>query len=215
VKLPLYLHTDACQAAGYLDLSVARLGIDLLSLNGSKIYGPRGSGLLYIKHGTQLEALIYGGGQERGRRSGTENVAAAVGLGEALEQAQMRRAAETQHLAPLRDGLLKQLIATIPNSLVNGDMKHRLPGNLNLTFPGLDGQSLVLYLDQAGIMASTGSACSSGDQEPSHVLLALGRSETEASASLRLTLGRGTTADELAYVAEQLPPIVARLRQIA
>jgi cysteine desulfurase len=211
VTLPLYLHTDACQAAGYLDLSVTRLGVDLLSLNGSKIYGPRGSALLYIKYGTKLEPLIYGGGQERGRRSGTENVAAIVGLAVALELAQKQRGAEGKRLAALRDDLLKKIEASLPSSILNGEMKHRLPGNLNLTFPGLDGQALVLYLDQAGILASTGSACSSGDAEPSHVLLAIGRSEAEAAASLRLTLGRETTQEQIDYVVEKLPPIVERL----
>ncbi len=211
VTLPLYLHSDACQAVGYLDLSVTRMGVDLLSLNGSKIYGPRGIGLLYVKYGTKLEPLIYGGGQERGRRSGTENVAAIVGLGEALERAQVKRSDEGKRLAVLRDDLLKKLEASLPSLILNGETKHRLPNNLNLTFHGLDGQSLVLYLDQAGIQASTGSACSSGDTEPSHVLMAIGRSKSEAGASLRLTLGRGTTAEEIAYVAAKLPPIVERL----
>ncbi len=211
VTLPLYLHTDSCQAAGYLDLSVTRMGVDLLTLNGSKIYGPRGSGLLYIRYGTKLEPLIYGGGQERGRRSGTENVAAIVGLGEALERGQTKRSDESRRLAALRDDLLKKLEVSLPSLILNGEMKHRLPNNLNLTFPGLDGQSLVLYLDQAGIQASTGSACSSGDTEPSHVLMAIGRSEAEAGASLRLTLGRATTFEDIVYVAEKLPPIVDRL----
>jgi cysteine desulfurase len=214
IPLPLYLHSDACQASGYLDLSVARLGVDLLSLNGSKIYGPRGSGVLYIRHGTELEPLIYGGEQERGRRSGTENVAAAVGLGEALERAQQKRYFASRSLILMRDSLLKKLKESIPNLIINGDMKHRLPGNLNLTFSGLNGQSLVLYLDQVGIMASTGSACSSGDDEPSHVLRAIGRGDEEARASLRLSLGRSTTPEQITYVAEQLPPIVARLREI-
>jgi cysteine desulfurase len=211
ITLPLYLHSDACQAAGYLDLSVTRLGVDLLSLNGSKIYGPRGSGLLYIKHGTKLEPLIYGGGQERGRRSGTENVAAVAGLAVALQRGQAKRLGEAKRLSGLRDHLHERLSAVIVEMIVNGDMKHRLPNNLNLTFPGLDGQSLVLYLDQAGIMASTGSACSSGDEDPSHVLLAIGRSDEEARASLRLTLGYSTTAEQMTYVAEKLPPIVQRL----
>ena len=214
VTLPLHLHTDACQAAGYLDLSVTRLGVDLLSLNGSKIYGPRGSGLLYVKYGTKLEPLIYGGGQERGRRSGTENVAAVVGLGEALERAQLKRSEEGRRVAALRDDLLKKIEASLPSSILNGEKKHRLPNNLNVTFPGLDGQSLVLYLDQAGILASTGSACSSGDAEPSHVLRAIGRSEAEAGSSLRLTLGRETTQEQIDYVAEKLPPIVERLATI-
>ena len=215
LKLPIYLHTDACQAAGYLDLSVDRLGIDLLTLNASKIYGPKGSGLLYIRQGTQLDPLLYGGGQERGRRSGTENVAAAVGLATALAKAQFMRQEETRRLAPLRDDLASRIVAAIPNALVNGGLKQALPGTLNLSLPGLEGQALVLYLDQVGIMASTGSACSSPDLGPSHVLLALGRSNNDAAASLRLTLGRSTTALDLDYVVLQLPAIVARLREIA
>lgn len=215
VKLPLYLHTDACQAPGYLNLQVARLGVDLLSLNGSKIYGPKGSGLLYDRTGTILEPLLRGGGQERGRRSGTENVAAAVGLAKALELATAEREAESHRQAALRDNLWQKLQQSLPDAILNGDLKRRLPNNLNLTIPGVDGQTLVLYLDKAGIMASTGSACSSSSQLPSHVLLALGLTPEQATSSLRLTLGCSTTTKDVEYVAEQLPQIVARLRQIA
>jgi len=215
IKLPLYLHTDACQAAAYLDLSVERLGVDLLTLSGSKIYGPKGSGLLYVRQRTELDPLQYGGGQERGRRSGTENVAAAVGLAVALTKAQALRQPEARRLAPLRDDLARRLTTAIPNVMINGNLNHSLPGTLNLSFPGLEGQALVLYLDQAGIMASTGSACSSADLAPSHVLKAIGRSDADAAASLRLTLGRSTTAASLDVVASKLPPIVARLREIA
>ncbi len=200
--LPLYLHTDAAQAATALDLHVSRLGIDLLTLNGGKMYGPKQSGILYIRTGTQLEPLIYGGGQERGMRSGTENVAFAVGFAKALELVQASRKDEAHRLQQLRDQLQSQLIEAIPNIVVNGDQKHRLPHNLNITVPGLDGESAVLYLDNAGVQASTGSACSIGSEEPSHVLLALGSTSAEANASLRFTLGQNTTEADITEAAQ-------------
>jgi cysteine desulfurase len=214
VERPLYLHTDATQAANYLDLHVTRLGVDLLSLNGSKLYGPKGVGALYIRTGSQLEPLMYGGGQERGRRSGTQNVAGAVGLGVALEQAGQLRDAEARRLGHLRDRLIRELQAAIPHAVLNGDPKRRLPNNINFTFPGAEGEGLVLYLDKQGIQASTGSACSTGNLDPSHVLLAIGRTIDEANSSLRLTLGRTTTGADVDRVVDVLPPIVARLRQL-
>jgi cysteine desulfurase len=210
---PLYLHTDAVQAANFLDLSVSRLGIDLLSLSGSKIYGPKGSGILYVRTGIQIQSLLWGGGQERGHRSGTENVAGVVGFAAALEKTAAVRKPEALRLTQLRDQLWRQL-QNIPDVILNGDPKKRLPNNLNLIIPGLEGQALVMYLDQAGILASTGSACSSGDLDPSHVLLALGRSREQAAASLRLTLGRSTTEADIAKAAELLHPIVERLRSL-
>jgi cysteine desulfurase len=214
VELPLYLHTDACQAPNYLDLHVSRLGVDLMTLNGSKIYGPKGTGALYVRTGTALEPLQYGGGQERGRRSGTENVAGAVGFAQALELAASRRAAEAKRLAPLRDDLIRRLLAAVPGAALNGDPRRRLPNNINLTIPGAEGEAMVLYLDNAHVQASTGSACSTGSLDPSHVLLALGRTPGEANSSLRLTLGRGTTAAHTAHVAEVLPSIIQRLRTL-
>jgi cysteine desulfurase len=214
VTLPLYLHTDASQAAGYLDLHTTRLGVDLLSLNGSKIYGPKGAGLLYIRTGTQLEPLMYGGGQERGRRSGTENTAGVAGLAKALELTAATRDTESHRQAALRDQLIGELRAAIPDAILNGHPTRRLPGNINLTIPGVEGEALVLYLDNAGIMASTGSACSTGDLDPSHVLLAIGRTPAEANASLRLTLGRSTTKPGITQVARELPLIVRRLREL-
>jgi cysteine desulfurase len=211
---PLYLHTDATQAANYLDLHVTRLGIDLLTLNGSKIYGPKGTGALYIRQGTVLEPLMYGGGQERARRSGTENVPGIVGLARALELAAMTRDSESRRLARLRDDLIRRLIAALPDSTLNGDHKRRLPNNANLTIPGAEGEGLVLYLDNAGIMASTGSACTTGSLDPSHVLLAIGRTPAEANSSLRLTLGRSTTPAHIDRVVEVLPGIVQRLREL-
>ncbi len=214
VNRPLYLHTDACQAAGYLDLHVTRLGVDLLVLNGSKIYGPKGAGVLYARQGTTLEPLMYGGGQERGRRSGTENTAGIAGLARALELAAATRAAESRRLTPLRDELTRRLLAPIPGARLNGDPKRRLPGNINLTIPGAEGEAMVLYLDNAGVMASTGSACSTGNLDPSHVLLALGHSAAEANCSLRLTLGRDTDQSAVDAVATVLPPIIRRLREL-
>jgi cysteine desulfurase len=212
---PLYLHTDATQAANYLDLHVDRLKVDLLSLNGSKVYGPKGSGLLYIRQGTALEPLNYGGGQERGRRSGTENLAGAVGLATALEISADIRAAEARRLTALRDDAIRRLRAAIPDAVLNGHSTKRLPNNINLTIPGAEGEGLVLYLDQQGIMASTGSACTTGSLDPSHVLLAIGRTSDEANSSLRLTLGRSTTAEDIDALVAALPPIVSRLRALS
>ena len=214
VSCPLYLHTDAVQAANYLDLHVTRLGVDLLTLNGSKIYGPKGTGALYIRTGTVCEPLFYGGGQERGRRSGTENVSGIVGLAAALKAAASMRDRESRRLAALRDELGAALIAAIPTLMINGDSKRRLPNNLNLTIPGVEGEALVLYLDNAGVLASTGSACSTGSLDPSHVLLAIGRTVAEANSSLRLTLGRSTTAEDIQKVITVLTGVVKRLHEI-
>jgi cysteine desulfurase len=214
VNLPLYLHTDACQAPNYLDLHVARLGVDLLTLGGSKIYGPKGTGVLYVRTGTGLEPLQFGGGQERGRRSGTENVAGAVGLAKALELAAALRTDEARRLTLLRDEFARRLLAALPGATLNGDPKRRLPNNLNFTIPRAEGEALVLYLDNAGIQASTGSACSTGSLDPSHVLTAIGRTPAEAQCSLRLTLGRGTDQTAATRVAEVLPGIVERLHSI-
>lgn len=215
VSTPLYLHTDACQAGGLLDLHVSRLGVDLMTLNGSKIYGPKQIGCLYVRTGTPLESLIYGGGQERGWRSGTENVAGLVGFAVALELAQSRRDDEAKRLTNLRDDTVKALTQAIPDLILNGHPTKRLASNINLTIPGINGETAVLYLDREGIMVSTGSACSTGKADPSHVLLALGRSRSEAEASLRLTLGRATTKADLQTVVTILPSIIKRLRQLA
>ncbi len=214
ITLPLYLHTDAVQAAGYLDLHVTRLGVDLLTIGGSKIYGPKGTGALYVRHGTSLEPLVYGGGQERGRRSGTENVAGIAGLARALELAAAGREAESRRLRALRDQLAAAVTAAVPDARLNGDPRRRLPNNLNLTIPGAEGEAMVLYLDNAGIQASTGSACSTGNLDPSHVLLAIGRTSAEAQCSLRLTLGRSATSGSIGQVIKVLPGIVKRLREL-
>ena len=214
IVLPIYLHSDAVQAPNYLDLHVDRLGLDILTLSGSKIYGPRGTGVLYVRHATELGVLFFGGGQERGRRSGTENVPGIVGFATALKLTQVMHSEESHRVARLRDDLLKKLLIEIPDAIVNGDPKRRLPNNINLTIPNAEGEGMVLYLDNVGILASTGSACSSGDLDPSHVLLAIGRSIKEADQSLRLTLGRDTSEAMCDLVAEKLPEIVKRLREI-
>jgi cysteine desulfurase len=190
---PLILHTDACQAANYLDLHVARLGVDLMTLNGGKIYGPKQSGALYVKAGLELKPLIFGGGQERGLRSGTENVAAAIGFAEALDLAQGMKTEETARLRGLRKTFMEGLAAEVPGVIFNQSVKYHLPNNLHATFPGQDNERLLIKLDGAGIMAAAGSACSADSGEPSHVLKAIGLDDSDARASLRFTMGRGTT----------------------
>ncbi len=202
--LPLYFHTDACQAANYLDLHVSRLGVDMMTLNGSKIYGPKQSGILYAASHVRLEPLIRGGGQERGLRSGTENVAAAVGFARALTLAQERRTAEGQRLTQLHVFALKQFGTELPKVVINGSRKHRLPNNIHLTIPGADNERLLMELDQHRILAAAGSACSASSDTPSHVLRAMGISDADAQASLRLTMGRTTTEADMKKVINTL-----------
>jgi len=201
---PLYFHTDACQAVNYLDLHAARLGVDLMTLNGGKIYGPKQSGALYMRAGVELEPLIFGGGQERGLRSGTENVAGAIGFSWALELAQAMRRHEGERLGQLQKQFIDALQAALPRAVINGSQKHRLPNNVHVTIPGQDNERLLVQLETAGILAAAGSACSASNQEPSHVLRALGISDTAARASLRFTMGRGTTAKALQTTVESL-----------
>ncbi len=208
-KLPLYLHTDACQAANYLDLHVSRLGVDLMTLNGGKIYGPKQSGALYVKGGLQLQPLIDGGGQERGLRSGTENVAASIGFSQALDSTQAMRHDETKRLQILQQQFFSLIDAQLPKVIINGARKQRLPNNVHLTFPGQDNERLLIQLDEAGIMAAAGSACSASDEEASHVLKALGLSDAEAQASLRFTLGRATTTSQITQVVKILGELLA------
>lgn len=193
--LPLYFHTDACQAANYMDLHVSRLGVDLLTLNGGKIYGPKQSGILYIKAGVTLTPLIQGGGQERDLRSGTENVAGAIGFGTALELTQKMRRDETARLQKLQKQFIEQLQNAVPQAVINGSRKYRLPNNVHVTIPGRDNERLLIQLDEAGIMAAAGSACSASSEEPSHVLRAIGLSDADARSSLRFTMGRQTTSE--------------------
>lgn len=204
LDLPLYLHTDACQAANYLDLHVSRRGVDLMTLNGGKIYGPKQSGALFKRAGVELAPLIYGGGQEYGLRSGTENVAANIGFAVALEMAQKTRHAESRRLQILQQQFFKQLADQLPAAIVNGSQKQRLPNNLHLTLPGHDNERLLIKLEEHGVLAAAGSACSASHEEPSHVLRAIGRSAAEARASLRLTMGRPTTADDVNKTVKKL-----------
>lgn len=192
---PLYLHTDACQAALYLDLHVSRLGVDMMTLNGGKIYGPKQSGVLYANSTVSLKPQIVGGGQERGRRSGTENVAFAVGMSLALEKAQANRHDEGGRLQALQSLFFNQIEQKFPTAVINGSRKHRLPNNIHVTFPGIDNERLLMQLDEAGIQAAAGSACSASNDDPSHVLRAMGIDETAARSSLRFTTGHDTTED--------------------
>jgi cysteine desulfurase len=208
-KLPIFLHSDACQAGNYLDLHVARLGLDLMTINGGKIYGPKQSGALYIKGGVQLQPLIDGGGQERGLRSGTESLTAAVGLSTALSEAQALRNAEVSRLKELQQTFFNLFETALPKAKINGTVKYRLPNNVHLTLPGQDNERLLMQLDEAGIMAAAGSACSASNDEPSHVLAALGLSDSEAQSSLRFTMGRATTIEEIETTVQALRTFVS------
>ncbi len=201
---PLLFHTDACQAANYLDLHVSRLGADLMTLNGGKIYGPKQSGVLYVAAHVQLQPVIRGGGQERNLRSGTENVAAAVGFAKALELAQAARHDEVKRLSRLQDRAFKLIAENLPQAVVNGSTKHRLPNNLHLTLPGQDNERLLVELDLQNILAAAGSACSASSEEPSHVLRAMGITDADAQSSVRLTMGRTTTEADIRTALEAL-----------
>lgn len=215
-NLPLF-HTDACQAAGFLDLNVKNLGIDLMTLNGSKIYGPKQIAILYKKSGVKLEPLIYGGGQEFNLRSGTENLPLIVGLAKALELVERNKKFEVKRLTKLRDYFIKKILKLIPQSILNGHAIKRLPNNINVSLLGVEGESVILMLDDYGICASTGSACNSKSLEPSHVITALGKAEAKeiAHSSIRFTLGKFTDKKEIDYVLKVLPGIIERLRSIS
>jgi len=208
-KLPLYVHTDACQAANYLDLHVSRLGVDMLTLNGGKIYGPKQSGVLYVGAHVKLQPQILGGGQERNLRSGTENVAQSVGLAKALDLAQSMRHEESARLSKLQQVFIEKLEA-VPGVIINGSRKKRLPNNVHITIEGSDNERVLVQLDEAGILAAAGSACSASNEEPSHVLRAMGISDRDAQASLRFTMGRQTTLEAVTKTAATLQQLIAR-----
>ncbi len=211
----VYLHTDAVQAVGRIPVNVDELGVDLLSMSAHKLYGPKGAGALYIRKGVRMEPITHGGGQERTRRSGTQDVAGIVGLSRAVELAGQEMAAEAERLTPLRDRLIQGILEGIDHSYLNGHAVKRLPNNANLSFDFVEGESMCLNLDLKGICVSTGSACSSSNLEPSHVLLAMGGPSQLAHGSLRFTLGKWTEPADIDRVLEALPPIVAKLRAMS
>ncbi len=207
-------HTDAVQAAGHLPIDVEKENIDMLSLSAHKFHGPKGTGVLYAKKGILLTNLIEGGAQERGKRGGTENVPAIMGMAAAFEEACQHREEYAKKLTALRDQLIEGL-SGIPHSILNGDAKKRLPGNVNFCFEGIEGESLLLLLDEKGISASSGSACTSGSLDPSHVLLAIGRIHDIAHGSLRLSLSEENTEEEVRYMIKSVEEVVSYLRQMS
>lgn len=213
-KYPLF-HSDACQALGALDLNVEKLHVDLLTINSSKIYGPKGVGALFVKRGVKIMPIQFGGSQERRLRPGTENVSGIAGFAKAVELAQQCQKKEVKRLTKLRDYFIKQVQTKIPNTRLNGHKSERLPNNVNISFLGVEGEALLLYLDAQGIFASSGSACTSEKLDPSHVVMALGVPHMVAHSSIRFTLGRFTKKKDLKYALGILPPIVERLRAMS
>lgn len=210
----ILFHTDAVQAVGHIPIDVRAMNVDLLSASAHKFNGPRGIGFLYLRRGSKVRRLVEGGGQERGRRSGTENVAGAVGMAAALSSAAARMDEESARLTALRDRLLENILK-IPKTAVTGSRTNRLPGLASVTVEGIEGESMVLLLDLQGIAASTGSACSTGSLDPSHVLMALGLKHETAHGSLRLSLGRYSDEADVEKISAVLPDIVARLRAMS
>ena len=211
----IYFHTDSVQAMGNVKIDVKELGVDLLSISGHKIMGPKGIGVLYIRKGVRLDNLIHGGAQERRRRPGTENVAAVVGMGKAAQLATENLEQHIRDMTSLRDKLINGIYERIPHVKLNGHPTERLANNVNFSFEFIEGEALLLSLDMVGIAASSGSACTSGSLDPSHVLMAIGLSHEIAHGSLRLSLGEINTDEDVEYILEQLPPIVERLRSLS
>ena len=210
----VYFHTDAVQAVGHMHINVQEMNIDMLSLSAHKFHGPKGSGILYAKKGLRLTNIIEGGAQERGKRAGTENIPGIMGMVQALEDACNSIDTYTQHLIPLRDKLIAGL-SEIPHSILNGDRLQRVPGTVNFCFEGIEGESLLLLLDDKGISASSGSACTSGSLDPSHVLLAIGRPHEVAHGSLRLSLADDITEEEIDYLIVSVKEVVEYLRNMS
>ena len=211
----IYFHTDAVQTVGKIPVNVEEMNVDMLSLSAHKVYGPKGIGALYIKKGVRLEALIHGGGHEKGLRPGTENVSGIVGLGKACELAEKNLLDDAKYITNLRDKLIDGILDSVEQSYLDGHRTKRLPNNVNVRFTGIEGESLVLHLDSKGVAASTGSACSSKSLEPSHVLIALGLEHVEAHGSLRLTLGKENTEEEVDYVITAAKEVVETLRKLS
>nr|WP_035787157.1 MULTISPECIES: cysteine desulfurase NifS [Jonquetella] len=208
-------HTDAVQAMTQTPINVKELDVDMLSAAGHKFQGPKGVGFIYIRKGLKIENLIHGGGQEKSRRGGTENVPGIVGMGMAIELAAKEMTKKNATLSAMRDRLIDGLLAAVPHSRVNGSRKNRLPNNCNLSFVGIEGETMLFDLDDAGIAVSTGSACASASLDPSHVLMAIGLKHEWAHGSVRLTLGAHTTDEDIDYVLDVLPKIVARRREMS
>lgn len=211
----IIFHTDAVQTAGKIPLDMKKISVDLLSISAHKIYGPKGVGALFKREGVTLEPLIHGGGHEQGLRSGTENVAGTVGLGKAVELAKSRMSNDAKKMSIMRDNLIEKVTTEIEESYLNGHPKLRLPNNAHFRFSGIEGESLLLSLDDKGIAVSTGSACSSKKLLPSHVLMALGLNEVQAHGSLRISLGRNNEEKDMDYIIESLKEIILRLREIS
>jgi len=208
----IYFHTDATQAVNYCDCRVDFLGVDMLSLSGHKIYGPKGVGALYVKKGTPIAPIIYGGHQEQSLRSGTENIAGIVGMAKAIEIIGKK---DNLRIKKLRDEVIRKLLEKIPDAIYNGDRKKRIPSNANFCFKNVEGESILLMLDMEGIAVSTGSACSSGSLKPSHVLLAMGVPQEVSHGSVRITLGKENTKEEIQKLIKTLPPIIKKLREMS
>lgn len=208
----ILFHTDAVQAYGHIPIDVTKMNIDLLSASGHKLGGPKGVGILYVKKGVRLCPFMHGGAQERGMRAGTSNVPGIVGFGKAAQLAGESMAEHTEYERTLRDRLIKRVLSEIPGSYLNGHETQRLPGNTNFSFDGVEGESVLVLLDSLGICASSGSACTSGSLDPSHVLLAIGMSETLARSSLRLTLSDENTIDEIDFTVDELKKTIKKLR---
>ena len=211
----IYFHTDAVQAVGHIPIDVKKLGIDLLTISAHKLNGPKGVGALYIKKGTNIDQFMHGGDQEMKRRAGTENTAGIVGFGKAIQLAVTDMEKKNEYIKRLRDTAIEGILSNIPDTFLNGDASKRLPGNANICFKYVEGESILLHLDRLGICASTGSACTSASLEPSHVLLAIGISPELAHGSLRLTFSEENTIDEVKYLIKVLPDIIAKLRQMS
>jgi cysteine desulfurase len=207
---PLYLHTDAAQAGNFFDLHVSRLGVDLMSINGGKIYGPKQTGVLYVRSGIKLKPLIVGGGQERNIRSGTENTAGIIGFAKALEISQKNKDKDTKRVKGLRDLFINELKNNIPQAQINGITKHQAPHILHITFPGKDNERFMMELDEKGVQCAVGSACSASNVKPSHVLSAIGMSNDKARASLRFSFGRQTSKKDIYYTVKVLKGLVSK-----
>jgi cysteine desulfurase len=208
-------HTDAVQAVGKIPIDLGRNAIDMLSLSGHKLHGPKGIGALYVRKGTRFSPFLIGGHQEAGRRGGTENVASIAGIGRASELAAANLHGEITRLRSLRDALETGILERVPNAIVNGDRQNRLPNTTNISFEFIEGESILLMMDELGICASSGSACTSGSLEPSHVLRAMGVPFTAAHGSIRFSLSAYNTREEIDYVVDRLPAVVERLRELS